>query len=115
MTGKKQLVKISFPNTEIGGPVKHSIGITNPFRDGIENHTYPTIQPTNIHFNQKTRQGNSDWNQFNFKNLNIGIDFSRSRQNIDNRIGMNPQGTILTTIPDSNRANNCDILDLVIR
>ena len=35
--------------------------------------------------------------------------------NIDNRIGMNTQGPIITNIPESNRANNCDIFYSVSR
>ena len=47
--------------------------------------------------------------------LDSGTDVPRYGRNIDNRTGMNPQVPIVTTIPDSNRSNNCDILNLVIK
>ena len=42
--------------------------------------------------------------------MDIGTDVPRCGWNIDNITGMNPQGPIVTTIPVSNRSNNCDIL-----
>ena len=47
--------------------------------------------------------------------LDSCTDVPRSRRNIDNRTGMKQQVPIVATIPDSNIASNCDILDSVRR
>ena len=60
MTGKEQPSQISFPTTEIVGSIKYSMGIADPFRNDIENLTYPTIQKNIVHFNQVTRLGHID-------------------------------------------------------
>ena len=60
-----------------------------------------------------TGPGHSDQNHLPIGSLNSGIDVPRSGRNIDNPTGMNPQGPIVITISESNRANNCDIFNLV--
>ena len=62
MTGTKQLSQILFPTTELGGAVKYSMVIANPFRTDTVNPKYTTIQPTIFHFNQETGMGHSDRN-----------------------------------------------------
>ena len=111
----KQPSQISFPTTEIGGAVKHSMGIANPFRDNTVNQTDPNIQPTIVYFKQATVPVHSDPNHFPLGSLDSGSEVPRSRQNIDNCTKMTLQGPIVTTIPDSNRAKTCKIFDLFIR
>ena len=94
------------PITEIGGAVKHSMGIAHLFKADTSNKRDPTIKPTILHFSQDTGPGHIDWNNFPIRILNRVIDVPRSGQNIDNRTGMNPQGPIFTTILESNGANN---------
>ena len=81
-------------------------------RSDTENEMDTTIKPTIIHHKQETGTGHSDWNHFKIRILNSGIDVTISRRNIDNHTEMKPQGTIMTTFPESNRANNCDIFYL---
>ena len=100
-----------FTATEIGG----SESIMNPLVENIANQTDPTIQPTMVHFEQPTGPRHSYQKQFSIGSFNSGIDVPRPGQNIDNFTGMNPQGPIVTTIPESNIANNCGIIDLVSR
>ena len=82
-------------------------------RTDIANRMDPTSRPTIAHLNQATVPGHNDPNHFPIGILNSGIDFPRSGNNIDNRTGMKPQGPTVTTIPDSNRANNCSIFESV--
>ena len=105
MTGTEQLAQILFPNTEIG----RSISIEKPLRDDTANLTFLTNQPTIVDLNQSTTPEKIDQKQFLIVCLNSDIDVTRSGRNIDNRAGMNPQGSIVTMIPDSNRSNNCNI------
>ena len=107
-TVMEQLYQILFSTTEIGG----SVSIANTLRNGTENLTDPTIQPTIFNLKQATGTGHSERNHLTIGSLNSGIDVPKYRQNIDNRTGVNPQGPIVTTIPDSNRSNNCNIFDL---
>ena len=65
ITGREQPAQMPLPTNEIGGSIKYSIGIANPFRTETENWTDPTIQPTIFHFNQVTGPVYSD------RNLNI--------------------------------------------
>ena len=109
MTGKEQQAQILFPTTEIGG----SINIAIKLRADTANNMEPTIQPTIIHLKQANGTRHGERNHLPIGILNSGIDVPRSGRNIDNHIGMNPQGPIVTTIPESNRANNCDILNSV--
>ena len=87
------------------------MGIVNPFRNDTENLTDPTIEPTIYRFNQATRLGHSDQNNYPLGSLDSDTDLSRSGRNIDNRTGMNPHGTIVTTTQESNRAKNYDIFN----
>ena len=114
MTGTEKPAHILFQTTEIGGSVKHSMGISNPFRNDTVNETYRTIWPTIFHLKKKTRPKHSDQNYSLQKSLDSGTDVPISGKNIDNRTGMNPQGLIVAKIPDSNRANNCNIFDFNI-
>ena len=75
----------------------------------------PNSQPTILHLKQVIKPVKNDRNHLPIRILNIGIDVPRYGRNIDNRTGMKPQGPILTTIPESNRANNLDILNLFIK
>ena len=111
MTGTEQPAQILLLTTEMGG----SISITNLLGDDTNNRMDSTIQPTISHFKQEAVPGHSDWYHFLIGSLNNGIDVPRSRLNIDNRTEMNSQGPIVTTIPESNISNNCNILDLVRR
>ena len=61
MTGMEQPAQVLFM-TEIGGSVKHLIGVVNPFRTDTANWTDTNIQPTVVNFNQATGLGNGDWN-----------------------------------------------------
>ena len=115
MTSTEKPSQISLPTTEIGGSVKYSMGITNPFRTNKENWTDPTIQPTIVHFNQSTVPVHRDRNHSTFGSLDSSTDVPRSRRNIDNRTGMNPQGPIVTMIPEYNRSNNSNIFISVSR
>ena len=110
MMGTEQPYKILLPTTKIG----RSITIANTLRTDTENRTDPTIQPKILHPKQATEMVHSECNHFPIRNLNSGIDVTIYGRNIDNPTGMNPQGPIGTTIPESNRANNCNIFDLVI-
>ena len=56
----KQPVQISLPTLEIGGAVKHLMGIANPFRADTAHSVDPTIQLTIFHFKQATGPVNSD-------------------------------------------------------
>ena len=113
--GTKHQDQILLPNTEIVGAVKYLMGIANPFRTDTVNRTDPTIQPTIIQFYQSTVLGHSDRNQYLLGSFYIGTGVTRSERNIDNCTGMNPKGTFVTKILESNRADNCDIFDLVKR
>ena len=73
----------------------------------------PTGQPKIVHIKKATGQGKNDQNPFPIGSFNVGIDVLIYRQSIDNPNGMKPQGPIVTTIPESNRSNNCDIFKLV--
>ena len=79
--------------------------IADPFSTDTENRTDPTIQPTVVHLNQATGLGNSDRNHPPLISLDSGTDVPISGRNIYNRTGMNPQGPIVTTIPEYNREN----------
>ena len=111
MTGTEQLSQILLPTTETWGSVR----ITKTLRADTANCMDPTIQPTIIHFKQETGPGHSDRNHFPIGGLNSDIWVPRSRLIIDNHAVMNPQGHIVTTIPESNRRNNCNIFKFVIR
>ena len=87
----------------------------NPSMDGTLNCTDITIQPAIDHFNQATGPVHSDHNHFPLGSLNSGTGFPRSGRNIVKYSGMNPQVPIVTTIPDSDRSNHCNVFDLVIR
>ena len=112
MTGIEQPAQVSL-STEIGGSVKFSVGITNPFRTNTTNRTDPNIQPTTVHCKQATVLGHSDQYHTPLWSLDSGTDVPRSGRNIDNRTSMNPEGPIVTTIPYSNSAGNFNILYLV--
>ena len=92
-----------------------SVSIANPFRTDIKNWTDHTIQPTIIHFKKANGPVHSDRNHFLMGILNSGIDVPRYGRNIDKCTRMNPQGPIMTTIPKSNGAKNCNIFDSVSR
>ena len=111
MTGTEKPAQILFQTTEIGGSVKYSMGIENPFRTDTENCTDPTIKPTAVHFNQATKLGHIDWKHFLLGSLDSGTYVTRYGRNIDNHTEMNPQTPIVTTIPESSRSNNCNIFD----
>ena len=78
----------------------------------ISNRTDPTSQPTILNLNKSTGPRHKDRNHFSIRSLNSGIDVPRSGRNIDNRTGMKPQGPIVTTIPESNRAKKYNIFNL---
>ena len=59
----------------------------------------PTIQPTITHSNQSTGPVQSDQDYLPLGSLDSGTNFPIYRRNIDNHIGMNPQESIVTTIP----------------
>ena len=104
MRGTEKPDQISLTTTEIGGSVKYLMGVSNPFRTDKENLTDPTIEPSIIHFKKVTVPGHSDWKLTPFGSFDSGTDVPRSRVNIDKRTGKNPKGTIVTTIPESNRS-----------
>ena len=111
ITGTEQLSQIMFLTTEIGG----SVSTANTLRTNTVNRRGPTIQPTIIHLNQATRMGHSERNHFLIGSFNSGIGVPRSRCTIDNHSRMNQQVSIVTTIQESNKAKNCDSLNLFIR
>ena len=82
-------------------------------RTDTVNRTDPTSQPTIFHLKQEAGTGHNDQNHSPIGSLNSCIDVPRSGWNIDNRTVIKPQGPIMTTITESNRANNCEIFDLV--
>ena len=112
MTGTEQPAQVLLP-TEIGGSVQFSVGIVNQFRTHKSNRTGPTIQQTIVQSKKATGPGQSDWEYFPLTSLDSGTDVPRSGNNIHNRTGMNPQGSIVTMIPYSNSANNCGIFESV--
>ena len=112
MAGTEQPDQILLP-AEIGGSIKYSIGIVNPFSNGTSNQTDPTIQPIIVHLNQMNGPIHSDQRYFPLVSLDSGTDVSISGRNIDNRTGMNPQGHMVTTIPESSRANNWNMFNFV--
>ena len=77
MTGAEQQAQISFPTTEIGGSIKYSMGIANPFRTDTDNQTDPTIQPTIINSIQATVTGHGYRNHPPLGILGSGTDFPR--------------------------------------
>ena len=101
MNYMEQPAQILFPTNEIEG----SISIMYTLRTDTSKHTDPTIQPTRLHLKQANGPVHSELNHFLIRILNSGIDVTSSGRNIDNPTRMNPQGTIVTTIPESNRAN----------
>ena len=103
MKGTEQPDQVSLP-TEIGGFVKISVGIANPFRNNTSNCMDPTIQLTIIHSNQATVPEHSGWDYSPLGSLDSVTDVIRYRQNIDSCTGMNPQGITMTMIPESNSA-----------
>ena len=109
--GTEKPDQILLTTIEIGG----SVMISNTLRTDTENRTDTTIQPTIVHLRKSTGPGQSDRNHFPIGSLNSGIDVTISGRNIDNRTGMKPQGTIVTTIPESKRMNNCKIFDSISR
>ena len=111
MTGTEQPDQIFLRTTEIGG----SISIVKTLKADTENWKDTTIQQTIFQFKQANVPGNSDLNHFLIGSFNSGIDVTRPGRNIDNRTGVNPQGHIVTIIPESNRANNCNIFDSIRR
>ena len=115
MMGTEQTGQISLPTTEIRRSIKHLMGIANPIRTDTENLMDSTIQPTIVQLNWATATGHIDQNHSLLGTLDSGTDVPRSGRNIDNHTEMNPQGPIMNTIPKSNRANNCNIFNLVIR
>ena len=98
MTGTEQPSWVSL-TTEIGGSVKISVGIANPFKTHTENRTEPNIQPTIVHSNQTNRPGHSDWDYLLIGSLDSDTDVPVYGQNIDSRTGMKPRLPIVTTIP----------------
>ena len=106
MTGTEQPDEILLSPTEIGGSVKYSMGITKPFRTDTANWADPAIQPTIAQFKNSTVPGHSDHKNSPLDILDSGTDVTRSGWNIDNCSGMYPQGPIVSTIPESNRAKN---------
>ena len=101
MSDTEQPAQILLPTTEIVG----SISITNTLRTYTENQTDFTIQMTIVHLKQANGPVHIDWNHFLIGFLNSGIDVTSSGWNIDNRTRMNPQGTIVNTIPEPDREN----------
>ena len=82
-------------------------------RNDTANRMEPTSQKTILYLNHATRLVQNDRNHLPIGSLNIGIDVLRSGRNIYNHTWMKPQGPIVTNIPESNIANNCDIFDSV--
>ena len=111
MTVTEKTDQILFPTTEIGG----YISITNALRTDKDNWRDPNIQPTTVHLNQEIGPGQSDPKKPPIGSLNSGIDVPRSGWNIYNRTGMKPQRPIMTTIPEYNRANSCNMSNSVSR
>ena len=97
--GMEQPDQILLLTTEIGGSVKYSMDVENPFRTEKVNHVEPTIQPTIVYFNQVIVPRHSDWEHFPLSSLDSGTDVPSSGRNIDNRTRMTPQVPIVTTIP----------------
>ena len=60
MTGMEQLDQVLLPD-EIGGSIKLSGGIVNPFRTHEANQNDPTIRPSIIQYNQSIGPGHIDW------------------------------------------------------
>ena len=91
------------------------MGIANPFKTYKANQMNPNIQPNIFHLIHLTGPVHSGWIHFPISILESGIDVPIYRQNIGNSNEMNPQGPILTMIPESNRENNCNIFDFIRR
>ena len=115
MTGMEKPDQVSLKTNEIGGSIKFLVRIANPFSTPTENWTGTNIQTTIIHSKQATSLVHIDWYHFHLRILDSDTGVPRSGCNIYNRIGINPQGPIVTTFPKSNSAINCDILDLARR
>ena len=109
MTSTEQPDQILLKNTEIGG----SVSIAKKLRTDTANRNDPTIQQTTVHLKKGTGLGNSDRNHLPKGSLNSGIYVTRSGRNIYNNTGMNPQGQIVTTIPEYNRAKALNGQNLV--
>ena len=105
------LGKIITLPTEIGGSAKLSVGIANPFRTHTANWTDSTIQPTIVHSKKATGLGHRDGEFFPLGSLDSVTDVPRSGRNFDNHTGINPQGHIVNTIPESRSVSNCNISD----
>ena len=111
MMGMEQPDQILYPTTEIWG----SVSIAKKLRTDISNRKDPTIQTTIVHLNQWTELWHSGQNHLPTGSFNSVIYVFRSGRNIDNHTGINPQGPIMTTIPESTRSNHCKIFDSVIK
>ena len=105
MTGMEQRGRILLL-TEIGGTVKFPSGIVELFETHTANKRDPTIQLTIVHFNQLSTPGHIAWYNSPLGSLDSITGDPRSRRNIDNRTEMNPQGPIVTTIPESKNTRN---------
>ena len=91
------------------------MGISNPVRTETANWMESTTQPTIVHFNQETISGHIDCNHSPLRSLDSVTDVPRYGRNIDNYTGMNPQGPIVTMLPEYNKVSKCNIFDSVIR
>ena len=91
--------------------------LTTPLGKSLRNDTVnrmdPTFQPTIVHLKQSTVRVHSDRKHVPVSSLNSDNNFPISKMNVDNHTEMKPQGPIVTTIPESHRANNCDIFNSV--
>ena len=102
-TGTEKLAQISLTTNEIEGSVNYSMGIANPLRTDEVNRKDPTIQPTIIQSNQATGTVHSYCNPPLIGILDCSTDITGSGRNFDNSVGINPQVSIMTTIPESNK------------
>ena len=115
MTGMKQPVHISLPTPEIEGAVNTqwvSLTHSGTTQKIVWTPLFNQLLPSSGKWlEQDTVIGTTP----PLRILNSGIDVPRSGRNIDNCTGMNPQGPIVTKIPEYNRANNCNIFKLIIK
>ena len=104
---------LTFINNLLAKSIQMTTPLGKSLRTDTENWTDPTSQSTIFHLNQATGLGHNDRNHLPISSSNISIDVPRYGCNIDCHTGMKPQGPIVTTIPESNRANNYVIFNSV--
>ena len=94
-------------------PRRKTTPLGKSIRTDTVNPMYPNSQPNILHLKQATGTGHNVRNHLPIVSLNIGIDVTRSGWYIDKHTGMKPRGPIMTMVPESKRAKNCNIFNLV--